>query len=82
MKRIIRITASRRRTIRLSQGTFSVDCPVCCCRVEIMPAAQAAAVLEIDINTLNRFLVEGRIHAIETVSGSRQICINSLFKTR
>ncbi|HZS06076.1 MAG TPA: hypothetical protein VFD58_14650 [Blastocatellia bacterium] len=76
--RKVTITTTRRRTLRV-QPAIRARCPVCQHEVETLATAHAAEVLEIDAETLNRLVAAGRVHAIETVSGSFRVCQESLF---
>jgi len=77
--RRVKITTIRRRLLCLQPSVIRTHCPICEYEVETLAAAQAAEVLEVDVNTLNRLIADGRVHAIETVSGSRRVCQDSLF---
>jgi hypothetical protein len=78
-KRTVKITTTRRRRLNLDQTVIRVHCRVCGREVETLTAAQAVEVLEVDAQRLGRLIVEGRVHAIESVSGSLRICKDSLF---
>ena len=74
------ITKIRRQTIAEEQTVLSADCFVCGCRVELLDFAAALGILEIENPMLEEFISDGRIHAIETLSGKRWICKPSLFQ--
>jgi hypothetical protein len=78
-KLTVKITTTRRRKLSLAQTVIRVRCPVCGREVEMLDAAQAAAVLEADAETLSQLVAEGRVHTIESVSGSLRICKDPLF---
>jgi hypothetical protein len=78
-KRTVKITTTRRRKLSLTQTAIRVHCPTCGREVETLDAAQAAAILEVDAQTLSQLVAEGRVHTIQSVSGSLRICKDSLF---
>jgi hypothetical protein len=78
-RRKVKITTTRRRKLDLTQIVIRAHCQVCGREVETLNAAQAAAVLEVDAQRLAHLVAEGRVHAIESVSGSLRICKESLF---
>lgn len=78
-RRKVKITTTRRRKLDLAQIVIRVHCPACGREVETLIAAQAAAVLEVDAQTLTHLVAEGRVHTIQSVSGSLRICQESLF---
>ncbi len=78
-KRTVKITTTRRRKLNLDQTVIRVHCQACGREVETLGAAQAAAVLEADPQTLSHLVAEGRVHTIQSVSGSLRFCKDSLF---
>lgn len=75
----LKIISASRQTIRPAGRSLSARCPICEREVEMLTGAQAAVVLEIDCQTLDRLVADGRIHALQTVSGSIRVCKDSLF---
>lgn len=75
----IRITAVRRRTIRVAVGELRAQCAACGCEVEALTRSQASEILEVGDQELGAYLAAGRVHAIPTVSGSLRVCKASLF---
>ena len=75
----MKITQVREQTIKEPTAVMQVPCPVCAREVEMLAPAQAMAILEVEAHTLSRLISEGRVHAIETVSGAFWICKESLF---
>jgi len=45
----------------------------------MLTSAQAAGVLEVDTWAVKRLLADGKIHAVQTVSGHIRVCKDSLF---
>lgn len=80
LTRYLKITVTRSRLLRLSVIPLRAYCPVCVREVEVLGAAQAAAVLDTDFASFNCLLAAGRLHAIATLSGSLCICKDSLFE--
>ncbi len=79
VKRRVRITVTKIRRQRVQPLPIRALCPHCTQEVETLSLAQSAEVLEVSATTLDCFIAEGRVHAIETVSGNRRICQPSLF---
>jgi hypothetical protein len=76
----VRITAVRRRTMRVAAGAvLRAPCPACGREVEMLTRSQASEILEVGEQELNEFIAARRVHAIQTVSGSLRICKDSLF---
>ena len=75
----VKITAVRRRTIRVTAGALRARCAACGCEVEALTRSQAGEILEVGDQELGAFLAAGRVHAIPTVSGSQRVCKDSLF---
>jgi hypothetical protein len=80
--RRVKITTTRRRTIRFAPPTIRAHCPVCERQVEMLTVTQAAEVLEIEARALRQFIADGQVHAVETVSGGFRVCQDSLFVRR
>jgi len=81
MKRKLKleITKIRRQFLSLPGARLSVHCPACGREVEMLARAEAAEILEVEGEMLDALICAGRVHAIETVSGSTKICKDSLF---
>ncbi|MGI8733736.1 MAG: hypothetical protein ACR2LM_10605 [Pyrinomonadaceae bacterium] len=75
----VRITAVRRRTIRLMAGVPRARCATCEREVEALTRSQAREILEVGDQELGGFIAAGHVHSIPTVSGSLRICRESLF---
>ena len=75
----VRITAVRRRRIRVWANPLRAACPVCGREVEALTRGQANEILEVEDQKLNELIAAGRVHAIQTVSGSLWVCKDSLF---
>jgi hypothetical protein len=80
--RTMKITATRRRTIRLTPPAVRARCPVCEREVEMLTVTQAAEVLEIEALAFKQFIADGQVHAVETLSGGFRVCQDSLFVRR
>ncbi len=78
----VRITAVRRRTMRITASSaLRAQCAACGREVEALTRGQASEILEVGDQELGAFLAAGRVHAIPTVSGSLCVCKESLFST-
>jgi len=75
----MKITKVQRQSVRVQPLVVRAHCPVCEREVETLTTAQAEEVLEVNARTLNRFIAEGHVHAIPTVSGTHRVCKDSLF---
>jgi hypothetical protein len=75
----LRITTSSRQVIRVFGQSLRARCPICEREVEMLTRAQSAEALEIDGQTFDSLLAAGRLHTIQTVSGSLRVCQDSLF---
>lgn len=81
MKRIrrMKITTVERQLAYGQSPAIHAYCPLCRQTVETLSKTQAADLLEITQETLDRFIAEGQVHVIQTVSGTRRVCQDSLF---
>ena len=77
--RRLKITVTRHRMQRMKALPVRAVCPVCAREVETLACAQAAEVLELDGQALAGLIAAGRVHTIQTVSGSHRVCRDSLF---
>ena len=75
----IRITSSRRQVVRFDGHNLRTFCRACGREVETLTRSLADEILEIEDAELSEFIASGRVHAIETVSGSLRVCKDSLF---
>jgi len=55
-------------------------CPSCNSKVEILSRSEAARVLEVPIERLDRLISANLVHVIQTVIGSQKVCKESLFQ--
>jgi hypothetical protein len=78
----VRITAVRHRTIRVAAGApllLRAQCMTCGREVEALTRRQAGEILEVRDQELGALINTGRVHAIQTMSGSIRVCKDSLF---
>jgi hypothetical protein len=77
----VTITAVRRRTIRVVAGAppLRAQCAACGREVEALTRSQAGEILEVGWQELGALIAAGRVHAIQTMSGSIRVCKDSLF---
>jgi hypothetical protein len=75
----LKISAASRQIVKLSGQSFSAQCAACGREVETLTRSQAGEILEIGEQGLAELIAAGRIHAIQTASGSLRICKESLF---
>jgi hypothetical protein len=76
----VKITAIRRRLIKVTAVTLSARCSICEREVETLTKTEAAAILEIDDRQLEHLITKGSLHVMSTVSGSSRVCKDSLFR--
>lgn len=80
MKKRLKVTITRvRRPVGQQEQLLSGPCPECLCEVALLTPLQAAEALEVSLPTLASMVSAGRVHGVETVSGSVRICRDSLF---
>ena len=75
----VRITAVRRRMVRVAATAPRAHCAACGREVETLTRSQASEILEVGDQELGEFIAAGYVHAIPTVSGSLRVCKDSLF---
>jgi hypothetical protein len=77
----VRITAVRRRTVRVTAGALLLraQCMTCGREVEALTRSQAGEILEVKDQELGALISAGRVHAIQTTSDSIRVCKDSLF---
>lgn len=56
-----------------------ITCPVCGSHSELLTPVQAAALAQVELPRIYRWLAEGSLHAATISSGDQRICTNSLF---
>jgi hypothetical protein len=78
----VRITAVRRRAIRVTAGALLLraQCAACGREVEALTRRQASEILEVRDQELGALINAGRVHAIQTMGGSIRVCKDSLFR--
>lgn len=82
MRRRLRVTVTKIRRFPLTDESRSSPhgpCQVCAREVELLTRDGAAEVLEVGLSALDDFISAGRVHAVETASGSVRVCKDSLF---
>ena len=78
MKRRVEITAVKRQ--RIIEHSVITDCPICSARTELLTSLQAAALAQVDLADIDRWLAEGLLHGATTPDGRWRICKNSLVR--
>ena len=76
MKRRIEIVAFERQQF-VSQGILT-HCPICHSPSELLTPAQAAALAQVEMQSIHEWLADGRSHRAMTPDGDPLICRNSL----
>jgi len=74
----MKITTVREQTINLPDAVVHAHCPVCNQEVEMLTPGHAAEILQVSAEALDHLIAAGQAHTIETISGSRLICKDSL----
>ena len=74
------ITKVMRERVTLATAGLAVPCPICQRDVEILNSSQAAAILEVEEESLGALITSGEVHEIRTVSGSLAVCKDSLWQ--
>ena len=84
MKRKVRVTITKvhRQTFAVPVTFPQASCYVCGREVEALSKTEASEILEVDVQALETLIIVGRVHPIETASGSVRLCKDSLFATR
>lgn len=78
MKRRIEIMAfERERIVRRSAPT---GCPVCDSTGGLLTTTEAAALARVKVQSVYRWLTQGKAHGVKTCGGQHRICKNSIFK--
>ena len=78
MKRRIEILAFERARIVRRAGP--VICPVCYAPSDLLTPAEAAALARVQVQSIYRWLAQGKAHGVKTPGGQHRICENSIFK--
>lgn len=75
--RRLEITAFRQERI-VSHSVVTI-CPICHSHSELLTPAQAAAVAQVGVRSIYRWLADNKMHGAVTPGRDRRICKNSLF---
>lgn len=78
MKRRVEITAVKRQ--RIIEHSVVTDCPVCNARSELLTSLQAAALAQVTLADIDRWLAAGALHGATTPDGQWRICKNSIVR--
>jgi NMD protein affecting ribosome stability and mRNA decay len=78
-RRKVTITKVRRQTVTVTTTALLVWCPFCNREVETLSEVDATVMLRLAGRMLDSAVTSGRIHLIETGSGSSRVCKDSLF---
>ena len=76
MKKRIEIVALERERV-LSHSVVTC-CPVCRSRSELLTPDQAAVLAQVEMDSIHRWLADGKLHTATTPDGDPRICRNSL----
>ena|ERR1700687_3895798 len=76
-RRRVEITTFERE--RIVRQPVTLRCPVCGLGSELLTARQAAAVVQVTVESIRRWLAQGKAHGIKTTGGQIRICKESLF---
>ena len=76
MRRRIEITAFEQE--RIVSHAVLTHCPVCHSHSELLTLAQAAALAQVELHHIDRWLADGRMHSATTPDGDHRVCRNSL----
>ena len=74
----MKITTVRERTINMPEALLRAHCLACHQEVEMLTESHAAEILQVGAAALAQLIAASHVHAIETISGSRLICKDSL----
>lgn len=77
MRRRIEIVAFERE--RIVRRMTPVSCPICFSRSELLTTMQAAALVQVEGQSVRRWLTQGKVHGVRTPGGRHRVCKNSLF---
>jgi hydrogenase maturation factor HypF (carbamoyltransferase family) len=75
-RRVEVIAFERERIVRQSQPT---PCPVCRRPSDLLTARQAGAFVQVNVQSIYRWLSQGKAHGVKTCGGQHRICRHSLF---
>ena len=76
-KRKVEIIAFERERVVVRAALM--NCPVCLSDSEMLTAEQAAALIQVEAESIRTWLAEGKAHGVETIGGQPRVCKNSLF---
>jgi hypothetical protein len=76
MRRRIEITSFQRERF-ITYGLIT-HCSVCQSPSELLTPVQAAALAQVVLDDIDRWLAEGQMHGASTPDGEQRICRNSL----
>jgi hypothetical protein len=76
MKRRIEIVAFE--TERVIERSVITKCPVCLSPTELLTTNQAVALARVELDSIYRWLDEGKMHGAKTPDGDYRLCRNSL----
>jgi len=76
-KRKVEIIAFERERVVVRAALMS--CPVCLSDSEMLTAEQAAALIQVEAESIRTWLAEGKAHGVEIIGGQHRVCKNSLF---
>lgn len=75
----ITIETERTVTIHLRQSPFVVWCDECMAHVPAVTSHQAASLLQVSADTLQRLLQSQQLHLVEECEGLLLICLRTLY---
>lgn len=83
VRRIREVTIQTRETfvLRPSQVTVAANCAECAAEVEMLTASAAAALVDVPLRWIYRWIENGQLHFHEASSGLVLVCPNSLQTT-
>lgn len=61
-------------------GLVEAWCPTCGEMVNSVTMEAAAVLSDVDVLTLQGWIIAGSLHAVKTAEGLRLVCLNSLLK--
>lgn len=74
-RRIEVIAFERERIVKRSVPDY---CPACNNGSQLLSASQAAAIAEVELRTIHRWLADDRVHGATTTDGHYRVCKSSL----
>lgn len=76
-KRKIEIVAFERE--RIVRRAVPMYCTICQLNTELLTTRQAGAMAQVQLQSIYRWLAQGKAHGVKTSGGQYRICKNSLF---